>query len=276
MNRWYLLDDEASTAAENMARDEFLLERAGRTGGAPVLRLYSFDPSAVSIGYHQDPAVALDLAALGRDGIDLVRRITGGRALLHDGELTYAVCAPVGMSAFGAGLAGTFLAISNALTAALRALGVDAAVVGGRPAPCIGGHAGPTGDAFAQPCLVSVSRYEITAGGRKIAGSAQRRTRGAFLQHGSILLRPASGRIVEYAGGDWPFLGSRITSIAEERGGAVDEGEVRSALRNAFAAQFSVRWEALVFTREESEELARRARAKRTEFRRIMAAGVGG
>lgn len=266
MNRWYLLDDEARTAAENMARDEFLLERAERVGGAPVLRLYSFDPPAVSIGYHQDPAAVLDFGAMRRARVDLVRRITGGRALLHDGELTYAVCAPIGKNAFGAGLAETFLAISSVLTSALRSLGVDAALESGQR----GGRPGNVA-----PCLVSVSRYEVAARGRKIAGSAQRRTRKAFLQHGSILLRPASGRIVEYARGDWSFLGSRVTSVAEQRGGAVREREVRSALVDAFATRFSIRWKPIELSRGDVAEITRRTRVKQSEFTRIAGTEVG-
>lgn len=264
MNRWYLLDDEAGTGAENMARDEFLLERAERAGGAPVLRLYSFAPPAVSVGYHQDPSAVLDLEALRRGRVDLVRRITGGRALLHDGELTYAVIAPTGTEQFGGGLARSFLSISEALTAALRSLGVDAALESGRGGERTGA---------ATPCLVSVSRYEIAVRGRKIAGSAQRRTRNAFLQHGSILLRPASGRIASYARGDWRFLADRITSVAEERGDAIDERAVRAAVRDAFAERFSIHWEPLAFSEGETAEIARRTRRKRAEFTRLTAAG---
>ena len=276
MNSWYLLDDVARTGAENMARDEFLLARAGNGGGMPVLRLYSFDPPAISIGYHQDPAATLDLGALRRDRVDLVRRITGGRALLHDGELTYAVCAPSGDGAFGDGLAETFLAISGVLTAALMELGVEAAMEGHRPPSRAGGSDGPSGDSYAAPCLVSVSRYEIAVGGKKIAGSAQRRTRRAFIQHGSILLRPASGRIVDYMRGDWRMLGERITSVAEERGGAVGERTVRSALIHAFAERFSVSWEELSLTGDDLEEIERRTESKRAEFAPIIGTEVAG
>ncbi len=189
--------------------------------------------------------------------------------MLHDGELTYAVCGPLGKGPFGAGLAETFLAISDALTSALRSLGVDAVLESGRPGGLPGDRAGS-----AAPCLVSVSRYEIAARGRKIAGSAQRRTRTAFLQHGSILLRPASERIVEYARGDWRFFKGRITNIAGERGGAVDEREVRSALVDAFATRFSVRWQPLELSCGDAEEIARRAREKRSEFSHLTGTEV--
>lgn len=297
MEEWYLLDDGANPAADNMARDEFLLERAEKVGGEPVLHLYSFFPPAISIGFHQDPAAVLDLGRLRGSGIDLVRRVTGGRALLHDGELTYAVAAPLGSGVFDGGLGVTFLMISEALEAALRDIGVDARLLGSRRRTGGGEGAGrwkisarrahhrgristaetgSGGEGPTSPCLASVSRYEIAVRGRKIAGSAQRRTRRAFLQHGSILLRPASGRIAEYARGDWRFLEGRITSVAGERGGAVNEDEVRTALKSAFSRRFSVRWKTISFSPEESREIERRARIKRDEFTRIMHAEVGG
>ncbi len=297
MEEWYLLDDGANPAAENMALDEFLLERAEKEGGAPVLRLYSFCPPAISIGFHQDPAAVLDLERLRGNGIDLVRRVTGGRALLHDGELTYSVAAPLVSGVFDGGLGATFLMISQALEAALRDIGVDAQLLGSERGARGGGEAGrrrlsplrthrrcwipvaeseSDGEGPASPCLASVSRYEITVRGRKIAGSAQRRTRRAFLQHGSILLRPASGRIAEYARGNWRFLGERITSIAGERGGAVEEEEVRAALKRAFSRRFSVRWKTFSLSAEESGEIERRARLKREEFAPFVHAEVGG
>jgi len=120
MDRWLFLDSGPAPGAENMALDELLLERAERDRGAPVLRLYSFDPPAITIGAHQDPLEILDLEAVRSDGLDCVRRITGGRALLHEGELTYCVVAPAGAAGFGNGRAETFMRISSALRAALR------------------------------------------------------------------------------------------------------------------------------------------------------------
>ena len=83
MKRWYFLDDAASTGAANMAVDEYLLDQSGKWEGSPVLRLYSFDPPAITTGFHQDPHKVIDIEAARRDGIDVVKRITGGRALLQ-------------------------------------------------------------------------------------------------------------------------------------------------------------------------------------------------
>ena len=119
MAGWFLIDDEPASGARNMAVDEFLLKRAEKKGGAPVLRLYSFSPPAITIGYHQDAERVIDMSAASADGLDVVRRITGGRALLHDGELTYSVTAPLGPP-FGQGLADTFLLIAGVIVSALR------------------------------------------------------------------------------------------------------------------------------------------------------------
>ncbi len=258
MDRWFLIDDVPASGAENMARDEYLLAKAETDGGAPVLRLYSFDPAAITIGYHQDPLKILDIDALVTDGMALVRRITGGRALLHDGELTYSIVAPLSDRRFQASLQGVNFRIATAVAAALRSLGVDAAVSNGR--------AFSRNGVLTLPCLASSGRNEITAGGRKIVGSAQRRTSSALLQHGSILLRPASGRIQRYLSGDWGFLEERITSISGETGRDVDHEEVREVLVRAVSETFDVSFEQLEPGSACEEAIRARTLDKESEF----------
>jgi lipoate-protein ligase A len=268
MEQWFLFDDNPASGAENMARDEFLLERVDREEHTPILRLYSFQPPAITIGYHQDPLEILDIDALRRDRIELVRRITGGRALLHDKELTYCVAAQVDSWSCGAGLRDTFLRISEALTIALRFLGVNARISNG----CTGrGRPGLT-----PPCLASVSMYEITVRGKKIVGSAQRRTRSVFLQHGSILLGPGSSRIARYLGGTWDSMGDRITSIAEELDREVDAQEVRSSLVEAFSVRFGITLQPTRFSVREEKEIEWRSIEKRRELSHIKGMEVAG
>ncbi|MCK4236196.1 MAG: lipoate--protein ligase family protein [Candidatus Krumholzibacteria bacterium] len=268
MYRWFFLDDGAMSGAENMATDELLLQKAQQADGICVLRIYSFDPPAVTIGYHQNPEKVLDIAAVKRDGIGLVRRVTGGRALLHDGELTYCIAAPNNSGPFGRELKGAYMKISEALSGALRSLGVDASISGG--------------SSFSQdvglspPCIVSAGRHEITAGGRKIVCSAQRRTGLAFLQHGSILLGSASQKIVRYLGGDWGPLGGRVTSVSEEIGRELDEREVRAALIDAFTALFGIEGEPLILSHDDREEIARKVYEKGSEFSQISGVEAAG
>jgi lipoate-protein ligase A len=266
MDRWLFLDSAPAGGAENMALDELLLDRAERACGAPVLRLYSFDPPAITFGRNQDPADILDLDAVSADGLDCVRRITGGRALLHEGELTYCVAAPRDSARFSSRPGETYLRISEAVSAAIRSLAVDAEVSRGRePARASG---------TPPPCLATTARYEITVHGRKIAGSAQRTTAAAFLQHGSILVRPGSSRIVKYLRGARPPLEDRVTSIEGELARVVDDGVVRAAIAGAFARVFDVRWEPLRLSKRDADEIAARAAEKRREMDARLAGEV--
>jgi lipoate-protein ligase A len=267
METWLFLDSAGAPGAENMALDEMLLDRAERPGSAPVLRLYSFDPPAITVGYHQNPALILDLDAVRADGLECVRRITGGRALLHEREITYCVVAPAGSALFDAGQGEAFRRISGAIASALRSIGVDAGVSRGRE------PAGPKGSAA--PCLASVTRHELTAGGRKIAGNAQRRTAAAFLQHGSILVGGGSERIVRYLRAAPGPLDDRVTSVSRELGGAVDGNDVRAAVAAAFSRAVGASYEPLRLTERDEAEIAGRAHAKRRESLAWTAGEVG-
>jgi len=119
-----------------------------------------------------------------------------------------------------------------------------------------------------------VTRYELAVQGKKIAGSAQRKTSGAFLQHGSILLRPGSERIVRYLRGPATSIDDRVTTLSRETGGGAGERELRAAIVDAFTERFSAAWEPLRFSRADENELRSRAAAKRresAEFRALEA-----
>jgi lipoate-protein ligase A len=257
MTQFLLIDDGPASGARNMAVDEFLLERAEREGGAPVLRLYSFDPPAVTLGFHQDPGRSVDIAAAAADGVDVVRRITGGRALLHAGELTYSVTARTGPP-FGEALSDTFTAIAGVIVAALRGIGVDAGLGGARHVTLE--------SSMASPCLVSTSRHEITARGRKISGSAQRRTGGSFIQHGSILLRGGSERIERYLPGDWKGLADSITTVEQETGAPANERALRDLVAGEFASRFGLEPAGYALSGEDLSRVAGAEESKAGEF----------
>ena len=173
--QWELvLEGEGRPGPENMAIDQALLDDAGRSGRA-YLRLYRWDPPCLSFGRNEPALRRYDRDAIERRGIAVVRRPTGGRAVWHDGEVTYAVAAPV--AAFGT-LPDGYRAVHACIAAALRTLGVPADVApAGRPV-AVGAGA----------CFASAAGGEVIAGGKKVVGSAQVREGDAFLQHGSILL----------------------------------------------------------------------------------------
>jgi lipoyl(octanoyl) transferase len=172
---WRLLLSPPLDGPENMALDEALMARARRTGET-VLRVYGWTRPTLSLGRNQRGAGLYREAALAARGVGVVRRPTGGRALLHHREVTYSVTAPCEPSGAPSG---EYERINTLLVRALASLGapVVAAVPLGRSAP-------PSG----APCFAEPARGELTLGGRKLVGSAQWRDRGALLQHGSILV----------------------------------------------------------------------------------------
>lgn len=157
-----------------MQRDRALWQMFEADPGSGVrLRIYGWSPPALSLGFHQ-PASSVDEAALTRRGFDLVRRPTGGAAVLHADEITYAVTAPLGLPGLGRSVLEIHGGIADALATAFRSLGV---------AVDFGGDGVPR--EFA--CFAGAGGHEMTLDGRKLVGSALRRGRTAFLQHGSIL-----------------------------------------------------------------------------------------
>lgn len=184
---WRTLLSPPLPGAENMACDLALMDRARRTGEA-VLRVYSWSQPTLSFGRNQKTR-GYDQTALERAGIAVVRRPTGGRAILHHREITYSVTAP---ATAGESIAAAYDWINDLLLRALRSLGVPAVIAtpsGRAPAP------------DANPCFAEPTAGEITVGGRKLVGSAQYREAGALLQHGSILISDDQSSLAALAGG---------------------------------------------------------------------------
>jgi lipoyl(octanoyl) transferase len=177
-------DAEGRSGAANMALDRALLDDADRDGSS-TLRLYRWDPPCLSFGRNESTASYYDRAQIERLGIDVVRRPTGGRAVWHEHEVTYAVAAPI--ETFGS-LRAAYCAIHERIAEALRALGADVSLAPSQPPDYA-----PT---RLPACFDAAVGGEILVRGRKLVGSAQVRKRGAFLQHGSILLS-GSQEIIE-------------------------------------------------------------------------------
>lgn len=175
IDRWRLLLLPPRGAVENMARDAALLDRA-RESGEAVFSVYSWERPALSLGRNQAALGFYDPAAIEREGLDVVRRPTGGRALLHWHEVTYSVTAPVSE---GEPLVTSYERINRILIRGLAAIGVEAIESAG------GVSILPSGDL---PCFAAPARGELVVDGKKLVGSAQFRERGALLQHGSILI----------------------------------------------------------------------------------------
>jgi lipoate-protein ligase A len=170
------------TGAENMALDEALFRSRLEKLGPPTIRFFAWRPPTVSLGYGQRFDGTIDVDEATRLGIGLVRRPTGGSAILHEGpdlELTYSVVAAVEDFAGADDLLGTYRWIGAALAAGLQLLGAPVDMVPVRPS-----------DPAAMPafCFARTGSYELEIDGRKVVGSAQRRQGPGFLQHGSVML----------------------------------------------------------------------------------------
>lgn len=167
-----------------MALDHALMESV-RQGSAPVLRIYRWQPRCLSLGRNQPARGAYSAERLAERGIDVVRRPTGGRAVLHHRELTYSViCAGDTLG----GPRAAYHAINRALLAALARLGVAAEMQ-----PRSGRRAAPS----LAPCFREPAEGEVVVGGRKLVGSAQYREQGVMLQHGSLLLENSQAEVAE-------------------------------------------------------------------------------
>lgn len=185
--RWRLLVDGPCEPSWNMAVDEALLRTAPDRDAIPTLRLYWWRPAALSLGANQELGFAVDWEALAADGYGVVRRPTGGRAILHAEELTYSVTAPTPD--------GGTLAAYRWIARGLKA-GLERAGIGVELERMIRPQASTL--ATRQPCFMAAGRYELVNEGRKVVGSAQRRRRGWLMQHGSILLGPEHLRLPRY------------------------------------------------------------------------------
>jgi len=213
---WRLLTTNPDTGAENMALDEALMDRARETGEW-VLRVYGWSRPTISLGRNQSARGRYDLDEIARRGLDIVRRPTGGRAILHHREITYSVTAPV---ADAGDLRTSYERINRILIHALATLGVQAEAA----APA----ARASGPGMA-PCFDEPAAGELTVAGRKLAGSAQWRTDGALLQHGSILLADDQSLLPALALGEKRSIPAPATLI-DALGRAPAIAEVADAL----------------------------------------------
>ncbi len=184
---WRLLITPASHGAWNMSVDEAILESVGAGDAPPTLRLYAWQPACLSLGYGQRVRDA-DLDGLSSHGWDIVRRPTGGRAILHVDELTYAVIAHSEHPLVRGDILTSYERISKGLLAALERLAVPAVGESHYDRPAEGASPGPV-------CFEVPANWEITVDVKKLVGSAQVRRKNGVLQHGTLPLHGDLGRI---------------------------------------------------------------------------------
>lgn len=233
LEHWRLILQPGLPGVRQMAIDETLY-RLAQSDAIPVVRFYSWERPTLSLGYFQDYKRVVCEPFCVHNKIDIVRRITGGRAVLHQYEVTYAIVAPLQHTFEKRSLQETYQLIAEALNLGLQSFGVDQ--------PSI--FAGDTGDsrreARLSQCFVSVSQFEHSSNSRKIIGSAQKRSRDRFLQHGSILLGFDPYLQKGCVHRPDPQIESKIAPLNHVLQRSVDFPEAASRFARAFETKFQV------------------------------------
>ncbi len=257
---WRLVITSPLDGAMNMAIDHAILEAVAAGEVPPTLRLYAWRPACLSLGYGQ-PFADVDTERLGMFGWDVVRRMTGGRAILHADELTYSVALPAGHTLVAGDIVSSYRRLSAALVTGLRMLGVTPQADKCADNPT---HTGPV-------CFEVPSHYEITCQGKKLIGSAQVRKFGGVLQHGTIPLDGDITRIVNalafpdeaHRESARAKLRRRALTLSEVLGRAVSWEEAAAVVTRGFQHTFDVIFETQGLS---PEELARAESLQATQY----------
>ncbi len=256
-----LIESEPRTGAWNMALDEAIMEAVAAGESPPTLRFYAWEPPCLSLGKRQ-PLGGVSLERCERDDVQVVRRATGGWAILHTDELTYSIATtPDDPRAEGA-ILDAYRRLSQGLVAGLGNLGVPA---------LMNPSAGESAQYASAACFEAPSAYEITVGGKKLIGSAQTRPAGRVLQHGSLPLAGDIARVTEYlwfaSEGDREALAAhlreRATTLSAVLGRDVSFVEAVEAMARGFASALRLTLEPGRLTAAEQTAAERVATEKR-------------
>ena len=236
-----IIEREARTGAWNMALDEAIMDVVAEGSAPPTLRFYAWEPPCLSLGKRQ-PLDGVDMARCRADGVDVVRRATGGFAILHTDELTYSIAIRPDDPRSDGAILDAYRKLSQGLMAGLRLLGATPEM---NPVVPGGVH-----NASAA-CFEVPSAYEIVVGGRKLIGSAQARPAGRVLQHGSLPLVGDIARVARYLAYERDderaalaaHLRERATTASDALGRAVGYDEAAEAMARGFAAALNLTFE---------------------------------
>jgi lipoyl(octanoyl) transferase len=258
MKRWRLLLTPPASGAWNMAVDESILQSIGRGASLPTLRLYAWTPACLSLGVAQ-PFADVDSARLRTRGWDVVRRMTGGRAILHTDELTYSVIGPAENPILAGSVLESYNRLAKALLRAVQDLNIPVEMKEGKTDE--DGKSNPV-------CFEVPSTYEITVNGKKLIGSAQARRKEGVLQHGSLPLIGDLTRITdalafadESARADAAArLLVRAATVESALGRAVAWDDAARAMIRAFETELGIQFERGELSKKEisrADELVR-------------------
>jgi lipoyl(octanoyl) transferase len=236
--KFRLIDSKDNTSSMNMAIDEALL-----TSKKPVLRFYSWNPAGLSLGYFQNTQV-INLIQCKKLKVDVVRRLTGGNAVLHDKELTYSLV--IDENKMPKSIVESYKVISSGLLEGLKNLGLKAVM-----------NSEVSEGQKSAVCFNDPSWYEMVVNNKKIVGSAQKRIDGKILQHGAVLIDADVKKYCSLFNNCSSELimkvKKRMTSINDELKEGVSYSAVALAMRKGFEKALGIEFEESELTEKEKE-----------------------
>jgi len=255
LETWRFINSGYLDGTTNMSIDLALARCMLSNSHYPILRIYGWNPPAISLGYHQKMR-DIDLQKCQRDGIDVVYRPTGGRAILHANELTYAVILPKSSRYYHKEISKVYEIISLCLISALKQLNVNVNFERARNTPMNFSRG-----ELSTICYASTIQHEISYNGKKLVGSAQRRFDNVVLQHGSILIGNKHLDLVNYlVNGDTQrcnrvkdFLKSKTICLNDINHTTVTFSELANAIKTGFENELDIKFLETELTRRELE-----------------------
>ena len=232
MNDWRLIDTGEGIGRYNMEFDLKILASAEKEESPPTLRFYRWNPPAVSLGSGQKPEEEVNLDFCRENKIDVVRRPSGGGAILHEDEITYSFTSRILDHPAFKDLLSSYYIIVEGLMEGLKKIGVNAEVRGGKG----------SGPERYIPCFALSSRHDLVVKDKKIIGSAQRRKKNAFMQHGSIPISYNPQLVTGVFQNPRDFF-DKATSITEVLGYRPEDDKIKKALKKGMEEVFGVRFQ---------------------------------
>lgn len=242
MRQWRLIDTGKGDPYMNMAIDEAIAISSRDDALFLTMRFYQWERPALTIGYFQAIKDEINIDLYKKENIPIVRRITGGRSLLHQHELTYSITSPTGNPLFPNNIRGAYLVIARGLSAGLRILGLDNDIFQSRSDE---EHNNKMKRSLY--CFSSPSVHEITVRGKKIIGSAQRRWSDIFLQQGSVIIEKSPGLFMPGLSKEEDYS----TSILESLGRRVTPEELKDAMLCGFREELGIKFKEYGLTEHE-------------------------
>jgi len=246
MKEWDLIiDRKPGEGYWNMAVDEFLFELVRKSPAMTILRFYSWKKPTVSIGYSQAVENTVDIPFCRDNGITIVRRLTGGKLVLHHQEVTYSL-ASSDAAMFPSTVTGSYRRISEGMMIGLKRMGLDPVLADTTPQDYRRGQF---------PCFSQPARDEVMVDGRKIIGSAQKRVGSCFLQHGSIPLKNSEKLLASVSSLKEGCEKLRMTSLSRATGKKVEfDGAVKMFIEG-ISEYFKVRWKMRILSEAERRSI---------------------